>query len=370
MTNNIDKRLVNNIPASLRFKFLTLLFLAVICCNVLQPVTADSSTPVSSSLYKLSDKGVCWEYEAWRDKSTGDVNWPGVETDASLMQGAGINWARVSLRYTDDLSQVDRLVSIARRHSIKLDLLIGKAPPERDYGDPAQEAIDSSWLTKVVKRYKSYVKLWEIGNEPNITQSWDRQQPENSDTLDSSIRQYISYLAESYTIVKRVDPRATVLMAGFSEWKAESWLDSFRRQQGGQYTDGFAIHPYAADADSVAARLKTIIAKANEDPLLAGKPVWITEVGFEVEKSWQTPGFVGNEANKASNLSKVMQLLRAAGIKTPIFWYTLHELGPETHGYGLTIIDSGADGHETTQPAYDAYRAFNAAEPGTVTGGR
>ena len=62
MTNNIDKRLVNNIPASLRFKFLTLLFLAVICCNVLQPVTADSSTPVSSSLYKLSDKGVCWEY--------------------------------------------------------------------------------------------------------------------------------------------------------------------------------------------------------------------------------------------------------------------------------------------------------------------
>jgi hypothetical protein len=280
------------------------------------------------------------------------------------MQQAGINWARVDFHYSDDFSQVDRFLAIARKYGISIDFLIGKAPPEHNFGTPEQEAVDSAWLASAVDRYKGDVHVWEVGNEENLDNSWDEVQPDGTKNIGVYVALYIKYLAASYATIKKHDPRAAVVMGGLSEWIAEPWLDVFRAQGGGRYTDAFVVHPYAPNPERVLARLNVIVGKADEDPLLKGKPVWITEVGFQNQPTWQCPGYVGSEENKAAALTQVMRLLRTAGgIRTPIIWYDLHEAGPGSRGFGLFEITSVPNATVTMLPAYAAYKQFNADAP-------
>lgn len=320
-------------------------------------IPATPSKDAAAASYGPADKAVTWTYQSWQDPQTRAINWDGVEKDASLIQQAGISWVRLSLKFGDNLANTDRLVDIAKAHSIRIDFLIGKGVPHRNYGSPAEEAFQQEWLAMAVARYKSQVNVWEVGNEENLGSYWDQVQPDGVKDVKTAVAQYIKYLASSYRTIKEVDPRATVLMGGLSEWKVEPWLDAFRAQGGGAYTDAFAVHPYAGSPAGVVKRLNQILALVRTDPLLASKPVWITEIGFMTESTWRNnPGYVGTEDNKAADLSDVMQRLRADGITTPIFWYCLHEAGPRSKGYGLTVIDSVPDAEVTMLPAYDAYR--------------
>jgi hypothetical protein len=325
---------------------------------VLSSVAAKSARPPQ---YSPEDKGVNWMWDtAWTDLTTKQINWAGVETDARNMRMAGIDWARVTLSSDYNPATYDRLLRIARTNRVQILFCIYKSAPYKTFGTDEQEATDQDWIETAVRHFKPFVKTWEVQNEENLASSWDRAGSDQSGDayssgMNVSVAQYIKYLALCYRTIKKVDPTAMVMMGGLSDWQVKPWLLAFGRMGGGQYTDVFNIHPYAGSAVESVDQLNEVLSEVKLDPLLAGKPTWITEVGFQTESAWHgVPGFVGTETNKALALTAVMKGLRTAGVTTPIFWYALHESESGVHGFGLVVVNSEANGTETPLPAYFA----------------
>lgn len=289
-----------------------------------------------------NQKGVTWHWQSWQQKD-GSMNWTGVRADLQAMQAAGIRWARVHIGPEMPDALTDRLVAMAAADHIHFVALVAGTADKA-----AQESPE--YLASVARKYAGKVNVWEIGNEQNNSQYWSLK-----DGRAAQVKHYVLYLQAAYQAIKQAAPNATVLMGGLMAYNVEAFLPDFMRLGGGKYTDGFTIHPYAANPAAVVDRLKTIEQEISSDKNLRNKPVWITEIGFFAnEPAWKNAGRVADEATKARYLAEIMQLLRKHGIVTPIFWYSFHEAKPGVCGYSLTLFHS--EGRIVALPAYEAYR--------------
>lgn len=316
-------------------------------------LTLFSTAAVSeTTAIPANQKGVTWHWQSWQQKD-GVVNWTGVTADLQAMQAAGITWARVHIGPEMSDAMTDRLVAMAASKDIKFVALMASTADEA-----AQESPE--YLARVARKYTGRVNVWEIGNEQNNSQYWSLK-----DGRDAQVKHYVLYLQAAYRAMKGAAPHATVLMGGLMAYNVEAFLPEFIRLGGGKYTDGFAIHPYAASPASVVDRLETIEREISSDENLRNKPVWITEIGFFAnEPAWNNAGRVDDEVTKARYLTETMQLLRKHGIKTPIFWYSFHEAKPDVCGYSLVLYRP--EGKIVVLPAYEAYRLLPPVGRSTV----
>jgi len=124
-------------------------------------------------------------------------------------------------------------------------------------------------------RYRGRVRHWEVWNEENIETFW----------RNVSAEDYVKLLKVTYAEIKSADPEAKVLLGGLSRVPT-NYIDKVYLAGGKDYFDIMNIHPYTRP-DPPERRmlkelkeLKTIMAK-HED---AGKPIWITEIGWPVPK--------------------------------------------------------------------------------------
>jgi hypothetical protein len=207
----------------------------------------------------------------------------------------------------------------------------------------------------MVARYRHHVKYWMIHNEPNLHYEWniDESNVSSQSQYRASVLRYVEHLRDGYQTVKAVDPGATVLFAGLSEWTVERYMDVLVTTDAHKYFDIMAFHPYGRDPDRVLSRFNSFESKMNLNPTFAAKPIWVTEIGFNT--SWSNKAaYVASEQTKANYLVQTLPRLKSAGARLPIFWYTLHE-NENVGGYALTRKNKTT---LSTQylPAFYAYR--------------
>lgn len=300
--------------------------------------------------WQPQQKGVTWHWQSWQDK-TGTVDWKGVTLDLNAMHQAGITWARMHIGPEMNNELVSRLVDLAASRDVHFLVLIGDTEKIQ-----AQES--DEWLRSLIEAHSKQIRVWEISNEENNSEFWSL-----TGGQAARVGRYVDYLRRAYGIIKAADPSATVLMGGLMGYHVEEFLPEFMRLGGGKYTDGFNIHPYAADASGVAERLKQIESEIKSDPDLRDKPIWVTEIGYyDDTPTWHLSAAVSNEVAKAESLTKTIRALRKHGIETPIFWYNFHDGQPGVCGYSLTVFDR--EEHEVALPAYWAYHDLPPIGPG------
>lgn len=280
----------------------------------------------------------------------------GLRSDLDAVKAAKAGWLRAPLRYTSKPDPgFDALVRMAEHRNIKLLLTVNKPSPQRDLGTSADQARYRAWLARMVKRYGHYVKHWMIINEPNLRYDWTIDYAVNSDQgrYQASVDRYVRHLRNSYRVIKEIDPDATVIFGGLSEWRVERYIDALATTNAYRYFDVMGFHPYARTPVSVLSRYRSFTAKMKSYPAYASKPVWVTEFGFN--STWShKPGYVGTEKRKAAYLVDAMRLLNAAGAEGPIFWYDLHQ-DRSVEGFGLIRRETGQHRYARL-PSFAAFR--------------
>lgn len=123
----------------------------------------------------------------------------------------------------------------------------------------------ASYVYSTAMNFKSYVKIWEIWNEPDYTANYNATQtswytsppnPADLSTWNGSVFSYIRMLRISYEVIKKADPNALIAVGGIGY---ESFLDCILRYtddpntgavsaayplKGGAYFDVLSYHYY------------------------------------------------------------------------------------------------------------------------------
>jgi hypothetical protein len=150
-------------------------------------------------------------------------------------------------------------------------------------------------VEQVVTHFRDRVHVWEIWNEPDISQFWT-----------GSAEDYVQLLKHAYLGAKRADPTCLVMSAGL-DGSGERYLARILDLGAGEYCDLVGAHPYAGTTAIAAHRLATmrrILAYHGLD-----KPLWITEIGWQ-SGGWKAgPGVVDSEETKANRLTESYPVL-------------------------------------------------------------
>jgi len=228
---------------------------------------------------------------------------------------------------------------------------------------PFHEDAYIEFVERTARRYRGRIKAYIIWNEPNLAAEW-RGEP--------SPAVYARLLRRAYVAIKRIDPLALVISAGLastneitpSAMDDRVFLAELYRWGAKPFFDVLGAHPYgfAYSPDEPSDRYQGL----NYQRLLAlrevmrvhgdaGKPVWVTEVG------WTTKGLGDHAWLTVHPETQAAYLLRAwqkAREEWP--WLTLFtvwnisagvdETADEKAGYSILYPDG------TPKPAYFALR--------------
>jgi len=264
----------------------------------------------------------------WAPKIWSQFNPDRVEHHFALMQGIGVNTARVFLAATifqpnaqtiseDALKKLDALISIARRHQIRL-ILTGPDAWEGspDYWQPSRycsaqalEVLNLFWTT-VGRRYRNdgTILAWELLNEPHLPWSdpemqkrWNKPIPD--DKLDSNQPALVEYqhfreqLADQWMqtqvdALRAADPTHLITI-GYIQWSyplilsanKPSGYSAFNPQRQAKFLDFLTMHFYPLLGEPLAndqttrrnlRYLQAALASCNN----LGKPVILGEFGW------------------------------------------------------------------------------------------
>ncbi|NLH99707.1 MAG: LamG domain-containing protein [Chthonomonadales bacterium] len=214
------------------------------------------------------------------------------------------------------------------------------------------EPEDNAWtgyVQQVTRQYKDLIAHWEIWNEPNTDAFWQpRPDPER----------YLRTLKSAYGAAKRGNPRCTVLMPGLRgpsgkrSPEARAYLDRLLGLGAARYCDAISVHPYrdgSPEETDLVGDLKWIAQRSAVSG--ARRPLWLTEMGWPTH----TPDGV-TPRTQAAYLARAYLLAASTGLVERMFWYRLHDSGPDRtyadDNYGLCEEDM------TPKPAFFAHRTM------------
>lgn len=234
--------------------------------------------------------------------------------------------------------------SMGLRPLITLDFgnpIYGSGAPET----PEALAAWERYVTKVVERYHSVVKHWEVWNEFNIGMGLSLEQKSWSKAKKAEV--YTEILEVTYRAIKRVDPKAMVL--GCANSGADPEFVSMVIANGGlAYMDAISIHPYIYWHTDPSPSGSAYLSLVQERVELIGEmvrakggsqTVWITELG------WPTNlGAEGHsEIMQAAYLTQLFTKLAQSKIVEAVFWYNFQDKGTNElereHNFGLIKRD-------------------------------
>lgn len=193
-----------------------------------------------------------------------------------LMKQAGIYWDRDGFDYGDvhpkpdvwNWDFTDKCVALAKEEGINLCVIL-MGGPQPDKAETRKSY--SEYVYQVVNRYKDYIKVWEIWNEPNIPSFWK----------NPNAKTYTAMLKDAYAAAKKADPTCTVL-GGSANGPGSDWFLGIADNGGWDYCDAISLHPYPMSPNAVHQRLDLQLRIINDVVNKLGKkPIWITEDGWE-----------------------------------------------------------------------------------------
>lgn len=310
----------------------------------------------------------------------------------ATMARSGVESARVIFgwhqaqdrpEFKPNFVRADRMVRHAARHGIDLlpvvmyapewarvePTLLGSAPKDiRAYGH---------YVSELVRRYgsrgyfwrrnpdlpKRPIRTWQIWNEPHL--------PYQFAPHDGWHERYGRMLRTAYRAVKKRDPRAKVVLAGFvnDAWRTVAELHRKTKVRG--YYDAAALHMYSADPADYVEITRRFRATLNR---YGGrrKPIYITEIGASASRGREeSPGhehFQVTDRGLAKLIAPTYRALarvrRRFGIQR-VYWYTWaspYRAGTGVFGYsGLNSYNRGV---VRRKRALGAYRRAAAALQG------
>jgi len=160
------------------------------------------------------------------------------------------------------------------------------------------------------------IRAWQVWNEPSLPAYW----PSGPDPAE-----YTRLLGVVGRAIKRVDPKADVVTAGIPDSRLGISFDNFVE---GMYNAGaradfdtLAIHPYARDADGVAAAVEDArrIMNLHGD---GSARIWVTELGWADAgpRSSFTVGAAGQARRISSVLSTLVSLRYQAHLRGIVYF--------------------------------------------------
>lgn len=220
---------------------------------------------------------------------------------ARWQRNASFGWGQVGTRPEQyDFCMTDRYVAASERMGIRLVGLLMDAPlwATRDgawFGPPKDTAAWKHYIETIVGRYRGRVSVWEIWNEPDLTEFWTGT-PED----------HVALLAAAYRAAKRANPDCLVMMAG-ADGRGERYLQKLLPLGAAQHCDLIGFHAYANTPEAAEKRVRSVWRILNYHGV--SKPLWITEIG------WSARGprggvNAGNENVKAEYLTDALTRLR------------------------------------------------------------
>jgi len=254
-----------------------------------------------------------------------------LEKTISLMQSAGVGWVRVDFLWSDieplegkfDFFKYDHVVELLWSKGIHI---LGILHYSTDWASscgqwncaPKDNKIFVKYAVKVIKRYKSKVKHWELWNEPDSAVYWKQQ---------DSLKSYCVLLKDVYIAAKKIDPDCKILNGGLANGLAS--VNHLYDNGARDYFDILNIHFFQSpmDPDAIKAvasypKLAYKIMKRNGD---VDKKIWLTEIGCPgVKKGLKTDnwwmGKNPDESQQAKWLKDVyVELLKSPQVEK-IFW--------------------------------------------------
>lgn len=246
-----------------------------------------------------------------------------------LWQAAGVKCARKGFGWaagerepgTYDFTAMDATVDAAEQAGVQLIGLVHSNPPWATVdgattSPPRDLAAWERYVETVARRYAGRVNIWEIWNEPDISQFWT-----------GTVEDYTALLASAYRGAKRGNPDCFVMSAGL-DGHGERYLMEMARIGAFEFCDLVGFHPYAGNPDLAEGRVRAAWRVLNHFGVR--KPIWVTEVGWQ-SGGWKGgPGVVDSEATKAAYLAEIYPRLEPLAEVT--CWYVDSEAGDM---YGL-----------------------------------
>jgi len=232
-----------------------------------------------------------------------------IDTLIEKTSNLGVKWVRLSVDWTNVVdttgnyhwSRLDRIVKGLSGKKIEIVLCIngghklytgGNAPTSPEEINHWKE-----YTTRLVNRYKSTIKYWELWNEPNTVWFW---KPHPVAT------QYVNLMQEFHSLLEEIHPSAKIVGGSMARLDME-YADSLFNLGIGQYINAFTFHPYNEfpeaiirpvrvsvktphwyiEADHSVHALKEMVASKNPS-----MEVWQGECGYPSEDN--SSGWVGN----------------------------------------------------------------------------
>jgi hypothetical protein len=265
-----------------------------------------------------------------------------LDSEVRVMADSGVTALRVPFYWHHiepaqgkfDFSEVDPIVEATARSHIEVLPIVLRTPawaaehPKLDNSPPAGTQNYAAYLTALIKRYgpdgsfwsdhpdvpRQPIEAWQIWNEPNHDHYWS-DQPYASG--------YVRLAKAARAAIKKADPDALVVAAGFADRSWES-IDQIYRAGAKGVFDAVAIHPYTYEVANVL-RLVRYARRSLKKAGDGDRPLWLTEVTWS---SGKRPGrkpypFETTEKDQATRLGEAVPLLirerKALGIDR-IFW--------------------------------------------------
>lgn len=286
---------------------------------------------------------------------------------AAIVEELGVSWVREDLHW----HRVQRLpdawdwtfTDAALRELLNRDIqVVGVLGPSVGWatpypGDtrtdvsfhPPDPAAFAAYAGAVVRRYRRYIKHWEVWNEPDNQLFWQPQ----PDPLA-----YADLLMRTSEAIKAADPDARVLIGGVNPFDS-TFLRKVAEVGAWQSFDILAIHPYidpyTPEEGNIVASLDKMHALTSQ---YGAKPIWATEIGWASGPGDRDALGKTDAANQANFLVRSLLLLWQAGVERS-FWYMLKD---DAHNpYGLVEYGRGRTDfrEELRKPAFYALRTLN-----------
>lgn len=249
--------------------------------------------------------------------------------ELSLVRSANVGWVRITIPWREvnpargkwSWGTTDALVKSARAKGLKVLGVLSTAPVwagsnEHGTKPPSQIGYWQQYVRRVAARYTGRIQAYEVWNEPNLEDGgdgvgWAKDLwtfPRYSDYLRSAALQIRKYASGTLVVgpVTSSQPNSRT-------------VDVFRQLEEVAYPDGPAwsfldvvsFHGNARDDQPVLDLLTQIEDQlgilANRNPSNAGKPLWLTELG------WRVGGGVSEETQRDRVRSTVEALTGSGG---------------------------------------------------------
>jgi hypothetical protein len=305
-----------------------------------------------------------------------------VANTTRLGQAATLNakWDRFPLYWNEiqrspngpyDFSQVDPIVAADLAKGIRVQGILLGAPDWAVVGGKLNLDAWQGFVQAAVQRYKGRIAHWEIWNEPDLLDDKG-----NGRYWPYGVEEYGRLLKAGYFGVKRVDPGATVLMAGLAmpynnEGFFAQLLDVLAKDadapRNNWYFDALPIHVYDR-----AIRVYELPHGYLGYPSFAGyhalmkkrgfdRPIWVNELGVPVwdyGSGQKAPGRATQD-EQASFILQAFAYGLAAGNERILFSQLYDDgagaidarSGQPAEFFGLVANDG------SVRPGYSAYRA-------------